>query len=222
MPPVLTRETLADAVLSLAAKDRGLAQLHAAHGTPPLWARRPGFITLIRIILEQQVSLASADATWRRLRDGLSPVTPQAVLAADVTRLRSLGITRQKATYCLNVAEAIHSGRLDLRELGKSDDETVFRSLVIIKGIGPWTAEVYLLMALRRPDVWPAGDIALAAAVQHLKGLRERPSPAKLADIAKDWRPYRAAAARMLWQDYLHRQRRVGKGAEADGAKNHS
>ena len=210
MPPALTRKTLADAARSLAAKDKDLARLHAAHGTPPLWARRPGFVTLIRIVLEQQVSLASADATYHRLAKNLEPLTPQAVLAAGVTRLRSLGITRQKATYCLNVAAAIHDGSLNLRELGRSDDQTVIRSLTSIKGVGPWTAEVYLLMALRRPDVWPAGDIALASAVQNLKGLHERPSPAKLADIAKDWRPYRAAAARMLWQDYLHRQRSDG------------
>jgi DNA-3-methyladenine glycosylase II len=207
MPPALTKTTLAEAARLLAARDQGLARLQAAHGPPPLWARRPGFATLIRIILEQQVSLASANATWRRLGDGLESITPQTVLAAGETRLRSLGITRQKATYCLNVADGVQSGSLDLRGLSKSDDETVIRSLVSIKGVGPWTAEVYLLMALRRPDVWPAGDIALAAAVQHLKGLRERPSPAKLAEIAKDWRPYRAAAARMLWQDYLHRQR---------------
>jgi DNA-3-methyladenine glycosylase II len=206
MPPALTNKSLASAALSLAAKDKDLARLQATHGTPPLWARKPGFVTLIRIILEQQVSLASADATYRRLSAGLSPLGPQEVLAAGVARLRSLGITRQKATYCLNVADAIHNGGLDLSELGKSDDETATGSLTSIKGVGPWTAEVYLLMALLRPDVWPAGDIALAAAVQDLRGLRERPSAPDLADIANDWRPHRATAARMLWQYYLSRQ----------------
>ena len=204
MPTTLTKERLAEAAVSLAAKDKDLARLLEDDGPPPLWARRPGFVTLIRIIMEQQVSLASADAIYRRLTDNLAPLTPDQILAAGASSLRSLGMTRQKAGYCVNVAEAIRSGELDLREVGRSDDETAMGKLTRIKGVGPWTAEVYLLMALRRPDVWPAGDIALAAAVRSARGLRERPTPAKLAAIAEPWRPSRAAAARMLWQHYLN------------------
>jgi DNA-3-methyladenine glycosylase II len=159
---------------------------------------------LVRIILEQQVSLASADATYRRLSADLAPLTPDRVLAAGAAHLRSLGITRQKAAYCVNVAEAIRRRELDLKEVGRSRDEAAIGALTRIKGIGPWTAEIYLLMALRRPDVWPAGDIALAAAVRSVKGLRKRPNPAELREVADAWRPHRATAARLLWKHYLN------------------
>jgi len=204
MPIAFTKKALAEAADSLATRDKDLARILTDNGTPPLWARRPGFATLIRIILEQQVSLASADATYRRLTRNLAPLTSHTILAAGASFLRSLGITRQKATYCINVAEAIRTGQLDLREVGRSDDETAIEKLTCIKGVGPWTAEVYLLMALRRPDIWPTGDIALATAVRSVKGLRERPTPAELDKVADVWRPYRAAAARMLWQYYLN------------------
>ncbi len=209
MPIALTKKRLADAADSLAMMDSDLARILRDNGTPPLWARRPGFVTLIRIILEQQVSLASADAMYSRLVDKFAPLAPDNILAAGAPFLRSLGITRQKAAYCINVAEAIRSGDVDLREIGRSDDETAIRKLTSIKGVGPWTAEIYLLMALRRPDIWPTGDVALATAVQSVKGLQERPSPAELADVADAWRPFRAIAARMLWWYYL------------DGCRNH-
>ncbi len=203
MPIALTKKRLADAADSLAMMDSDLARILRDNGTPPLWARRPGFVTLIRIILEQQVSLASADAMYRRLTANFATLTPDKILAAGGPFLRSLGFTRQKAAYCINVAEAIRSGDVDLREIGRSDDETAIRKLTCIKGVGPWTAEIYLLMALRRPDVWPTGDIALATAVQSVKGLQERPSPSELADVADAWRPFRAIAARILWWYYL-------------------
>jgi DNA-3-methyladenine glycosylase II len=204
MRRALTKTHLADAVRALARRDEDLARVFRANGVPPLWARRPGFITLVRIILEQQVSLASADATYRRLTNDLGALTPDRMLAAGTTHLRSLGITRQKAAYCLNVAEAIRTGDLDLPAVGRSDDDTAIETLTRIKGVGPWTAEVYLLMALRRPDVWPSGDIALATAVQSVKRLRDRPTPPELVEIGEAWRPYRATAARILWQHYLN------------------
>jgi len=204
MSMALTKKSLAEATDLLATIDKDLALVLRDNGTPPLWARRSGFVTLIRIILEQQVSLASADATYHRLTDNLAPLSPDKILAAGASFLRSIGITRQKATYCINVAEAIQTGDLDLREVGRSDDETATGKLTCIKGVGPWTAEIYLLMALRRPDVWPTGDIALATAVRSVKGLRERPTPAELVKVADAWRPYRATAARMLWQHYLN------------------
>ncbi len=204
MTTKLTKKSLAEAADLLASKDKDLAGILANNGPPPLWARTPGFDTLIRIILEQQVSLASADAMYRRLSYNIAQLTPHNILAAGASFLRSIGITRQKAAYCVNVAEAINIGNLDLEKLGRSDDETVKEKLTSIKGIGPWTSEVYLLMALRRPDVWPAGDIALATAAQNVKGLLERPTPPELINIAEAWRPYRSVAARMLWQFYLN------------------
>ena len=203
MPKVLTKKRLTEAAESLAARDKDLAQVLADDGTPPLWARRPGFVTLIRIILEQQVSLASADATYRRLTDNIEPLTPGTVLVAGASHLRSFGVTRQKATYFINVAEAIESGDLDLEELGKESDEVALEKLTSVKGIGPWTAKIYLLMALCRPDVWPVGDIALATAFKNMKGWQQRPTQADLNEIARAWRPHRATAARMLWHYYL-------------------
>jgi len=201
--PALNEKRLAEDAKSIALIDKDMARILANHGTPPLWAREPGFITLLRIILEQQVSLVSADAMYRRLVAKISPLTPPAVLAAGAPFLRSFGITRQKATYFINVAESIQSGGLDLEELGKLSDESAITKLSSVKGIGPWTAKIYLLMALRRPDVWPIGDIALATAFKNLKGLRERPAQPELSEIATVWSPYRATAARMLWHYYL-------------------
>ncbi len=204
VPIVLNKKRLAQAVNLLALIDKDLARILADHGTPPLWARKPGFITLVRIILEQQVSLASADAMYRRLTDNIEPLTPRTVLAAGAPFLKSFGVTRQKATYFINVAEAIQIGDLDLEQMGKESDESAIEKLTSVKGIGPWTAKIYLLMALRRPDVWPVGDIALATAVKNLKGWKERPTQPQLAEIANSWRPHRAAAARMLWHYYLN------------------
>lgn len=204
VPKALNNKSLAEAAVSVASIDADLARILADHGTPPLWARKPGFVTLVRIILEQQVSLASGEAMYRRLLDHIVPLTPRAVLAAEAPFLRSFGVTRQKAAYVIYVAEAISNGDLDLDELAQESDESVIETLTSIIGIGPWTAKIYLLMALRRPDVWPVGDIALATAVKNLKGWQKRPTQLELTEIAETWRPYRATAARLLWHYYLN------------------
>jgi DNA-3-methyladenine glycosylase II len=172
-------------------------------GPPPLWGRRPGFATLLRIILEQQVSLASARALFLRLRAHVGQVTPAAVAGLRIRGLQGLGFTRQKATYCAGLAEEIMIGRLDLRTLAAYDDATARTTLLALHGVGPWSADIYLLMALRRPDVWPAGDLALAEALRRVKGLRTRPGPERLERIARVWAPWRAVAARILWHYYL-------------------
>jgi DNA-3-methyladenine glycosylase II len=189
----------------LGSRDSDLMSLLRSQGPPPLWGRPPGFRTLIKIILEQQVSLASADAIFRRLLAQVMPFTPERVAAAGEGRLRSCGVTRQKAHYCVHLAGAILEGRLDFDALGRMDDAAVADALTRLKGIGPWTAQIYLLMALRRPDVWPAGDLALVRTIHTVKRLRRSPSPARMESIAEAWRPYRAVAARMLWQHYLAR-----------------
>ena len=204
MPVVLNQKRLARAASEVALIDEDMAYILEVHGTPPLWAREPGFITLLRIILEQQVSLVSADAMYTRLTSNFDPLTPQTVLAAGEPFLRSFGITRQKSSYFINVAGAIQTGDLDLETLGGESDESAIEKLTSVKGIGPWTAKIYLLMALCRPDVWPVGDIALATAVKNLKGLQTRPTQPELSVIAENWRPYRATAARMLWHYYLN------------------
>ena len=199
----LDRKSLAIAARSVASIDKDFARILEKHGPPPLWEREPGFVTLIRIILEQQVSLASADAMFQRLKTNINPVSPTTITTAGEAFLRSFGVTRQKATYFINVAQAIQNGELELEALGQESDEIAIEKLTSIKGIGPWTAKIYLLMALRRPDVWPVGDVALATAFKNLKGRSERPSQPELSEIAKAWSPYRATAARMLWHYYL-------------------
>jgi len=197
----LTTESLAAAAAALAVRDRHLRRIHERYGPPPMWGRRPGFPTLLRIILEQQVSLVSARAMFERLKSNIAPFTAEGFIAAGEAYLRSLGVTRQKAHYCVQVADAFTNGRLD--KIGRMHDEDAHAALVNIKGVGPWTANIYLLMALRRPDIWPDGDVALATAVGKLRQMNQRPSFAELAKIAEAWRPFRSVAARMLWQYYL-------------------
>jgi len=203
MTAKLTIKRLSEAAGYLAARDEDLARILKAHGPPPLWGRKPGFGSLIQIVLEQQVSLASAAAAFRRLVEGVSPFTPERFLKLGVDHLRSLGITRQKAGYFIGVAEAVHRGWLDLEAVAQMEDAMARAALTEIKGIGPWTAEIYLLTALRRPDVWPAGDMALARIVRQVKRLRKHPSTERMMEIAEAWRPFRSVAARMLWQHYL-------------------
>src|SRR5260370_36000393 len=135
-----------------------------------MWARRSGFPTLLRIILEQQVSLVSARSMFARLKSNIEPFTHEAFIEAGEAYLRSLGVTRQKAHYCVQVAHAFTNGQLD--KIVRMNDEYAHATLVSIKGVGPWTANIYLLMALRRPDIWPDGDVALATAVCKLRKMK--------------------------------------------------
>ena len=207
----LTKESLVIAAESLAARDPQLASIYERHGAPPMWSRRPGFPTLLRIVLEQQVSLVSARAVFERLKSNVEPFTAQRFIESGETYLRSLGVTRQKAHYCIQVAQAFTNG--ELNQIARMNDEDAHQTLLSIKGVGPWTANIYLLMALRRPDIWPDGDIALATALGRLRKMNTRPSFSELAKIAEAWRPYRSVAARMLWQYYLaERDRRISTG----------
>lgn len=202
-PDSLTEETLLHGVAELARRDPTLADVVARLGPPPLWQRTPGFPTLVLLILEQQVSLASARAAFVRLEAALGVVTPAAFLELDDATLRTVGFSRQKTGYARGLAQAMVDGRFDPVRLEPLDDAEVRTELTRLKGVGPWTAEIYLLMVLRRPDAWPAGDLALATAAQQVKGLPSRPSPAELTALAEGWRPWRAVAARLLWHHYL-------------------
>ena len=205
MPAVqLTQRTLALGLQYLSECDADLAQILSKLGPPPMWPREPGFPTLIHIILEQQVSLASALAAFNRLLAAASPLTPQRFLELGDVSLKNIGFSRQKMVYSRYLAESIVQGRLDLEMLSTMDDQTARSALLQLKGIGPWTADIYLLMALRRPDMWPSGDLALAKAVQVVKRLPFRPSPDQLDEIAQLWQPWRAVAARLLWHYYLN------------------
>jgi len=180
-----------------------LAGILATHGDPPLWRRATGFQTLVHIILEQQVSLKSAKSMLVRLEGAIQPFTPVRFIELGDGYLRGLGVTRQKAAYLLHLSDSIVNGDLSFTRLARMSDEEARLVLTRVKGIGSWSADVYLLMAMRRADIWPAGDLALAVAMQDLKGLARRPIPEELERLAEPWRPHRAVAARMLWQYYL-------------------
>lgn len=203
-PRRLTAASLARGVRTLSEADEDLARIAGEYGPPPLWEREEGFATLVLTILEQQVSLASALAAFERLRAAAGPeVAPEGFLAFDDAQLRGFGFSRQKALYCRLLARAILDGELDLPALASLGDDDARAELTKLKGVGAWTAEVYLLRALLRPDAWPSGDLALQLAARQVKRLRERPTAAELDALAEGWRPFRAVAARLLWLQYL-------------------
>jgi len=214
----LTAKTLAVAARELAARDEMLAGIYATHGDPPLWRRATGFTTLVHIILEQQVSLKSAKAMLVRLQGVIEPFTPERFVELGYEYLRGLGVTRQKSAYLIDLSTSIVNGQLSFTKLARMSDDEARLMLTRIKGIGLWSADVYLLMAMRRADIWPAGDLALAVAMKELKGLTARPSPLELERLAEQWRPHRAVAARMLWQYYLAK-RSTQKGTKEQKAQ---
>lgn len=175
---------------------------------PPLVRREPGFGTLLKIILEQQVSVAAAVAMWRKLEAVCDPLEPTAFLALGDDAVRACGFSRQKAAYGRSLAERIVDGGLDLDALADAPDADAIRTLVQLRGIGRWSAEIYLMFALDRPDVWPADDLAIQLGVQALFGLPARPGRREVDALAEAWRPYRSTAARLIWHDYLAARRR--------------
>jgi DNA-3-methyladenine glycosylase II len=190
------------AVDALAGRDPDLAAVVKRHGHPPLWGRPTGYTTLIRIILEQQVSLASAKATYDKLASVIGEPTPKAFLTLSDEELKRLGFSRQKTRYVRLLSEEILGG-LDLSELEGLEDDDVRGRLMELKGVGRWSADIYLLMALKRPDVWPRGDLALVNAMMKIKKLPRRPTEEEWDGLAEPWRPYRSAAARIAWFEYL-------------------
>jgi DNA-3-methyladenine glycosylase II len=206
---ILDETTYPLAINALCQADPDLARIHDLYGPPPLWAREPGFATLVKIILEQQVSLSSAQAAYDKLTAMVSPLTPGGLLGLDDAAVKTCGFSRQKAGYARGLAEDILSGRLDLAALAGMDDHEARAALIRVRGIGPWSADIYLLMALLRADVWPRGDLALAQSLRRVKDLPGLPSSQEFEDIGQIWRPWRAVAARFLWHDYLSRAGRV-------------
>lgn len=204
--PILDQTGYHGALAELAERNRDLGGILSSLGPPPMWDRTPGFPTLIHIILEQQVSLASARACFDKLVATVGTLTPENLLALDDDQLRQIGFSRQKTTYARILAEAVRAGELDLDNLAGLPDDDVREHLMRLKGIGRWTADIYLLMALGRPDVWPVGDLALVVAAQQIKGLDSRPSPEEFRELGEPWRPWRSVAARLLWHHYLSGQ----------------
>ena len=195
--------SLSAGVAHLSSVDPALAALSERNGPPPLWGRAPGFATMVRFILEQQVSLASADAAYGRLEAATGEIDPSSLLALDGAELRQIGFSRQKAGYARDLAQGMRTGTIDLQQLDVMADNEVMEQLEAIRGVGPWTASCYLLFVLARPDAWPPGDRALQVSMAKVLDLPEVPDRETADAIAKRWRPYRAVAARMLWHDYL-------------------
>jgi len=195
-------ELIATARASLAARDPALARAHAQ--TPAFeWRLRPGgFEGLFRMIVEQQVSVASAASVWARLEAGLGEITPQALLAHDLDSLRGMGLSRQKATYGQGMALAQIEGRIDLEHMQTMGDAEAIAALTALKGVGPWTAEAYLMMCEGRLDVFPGGDVALQEAIRWADGTETRPDQKGAYLRAEVWRPYRAVATHLLWAWY--------------------
>jgi len=199
----LNNRSLKIACLTLAADDPYLALVHDTHGTPPLWDRPTGFATLLQIILEQQVSLASAKACFDKLTAHLGEVTPDVLLTINDAQLKTIGFSRQKASYARQLSEAILEKRIDLDGLNKLPDDEVKTELIKLKGVGEWTSDIYLLMAMLRPDVMPRGDIALHEAYRKLSNGEKRMGSDEFVAMAKKWSPFRSIAARLLWHYYL-------------------
>ena len=206
-PRALTRASLAAGVRALVRRDPDFAALYRRNGLPPMWARRPGFPTLVHFVLEQQVSIAAARTLFRRVSATLGGMTPELVLERGAPGLHGLGITRQKASYCHALAAAVANGSLSLSNVARADDVSGRAALLALRGIGPWSADIYYLMALRRPDVWPVGDLALAIALQEVKRLRRRPDAERQLAMSAEWAPWRSVAARLLWHHYLTTRR---------------
>lgn len=210
MPKIekLNKQNLAEICRKLAESDEDLAFIFETYGTPPLWAREASFATLVHIILEQQVSLASALSAFNKLRGKLGEITPKKVLKLTDEELKSCYFSRQKTVYARELSKAILNGDLDLENLQNLSDAEAKHELKKIKGIGDWTADIYLLMALLRADVMPKGDLALHVAYKKLKNLKNAPNSEEFQQIAEKWRPFRAVAARLLWHFYLSERKK--------------
>jgi len=177
---------------------------------PPRFRRRAnGFPTLLHIILEQQVSIDAAASMHRRLAETCRPLLPENFLALDDPTLKSCGFSRQKISYARGLAEAVANGTLDFDALARMPDDEARAALIALKGIGRWSAEVYLIFALGRPDIWPAADLGLQLAVAECLGLPERPREKEVRDIGERWRPWRSVASCLFWQSYLHARNRA-------------
>lgn len=194
---------LIEACSHLSGSDPVFAELLARNGTPPLWSRPPGFPTLVRLILEQQVSLASGRAAFDRLEARLGRVTPSRFVTLDDGELRAIGFSRQKARYVRLLSDAVDRRVFEFDEVGRLDDEDAAEALATLTGVGPWTAAIYMLFAESRADVWPRGDRALVVSLGRAMGAAQPPGYDEADAMAERWRPWRAVAARMLWHDYL-------------------
>lgn len=202
-PAILNTRTYGQGIKELAARDSDLAQILSKWGKPPFWTHESGFSGIVLSILAQQVSLESAEAAFTKLKQAIPSMSPEEYMSLNDVRLKTIGFSRQKASYVRGIAQGILNAEIDLESVESMKDDEARFSLIQLRGIGPWTADTYLLFCLRRADAWPVGDLALIKAIEGLKGLTA-PLAAEEADrLAEHWRPWRAVAARLLWYHYL-------------------
>jgi DNA-3-methyladenine glycosylase II len=203
MPEQFTITTYHSICDQLALTDADFAHIIATYGYPPFWSRPNTFESLVHIILEQQVSLASALSALNKLRERIQEITPARVLLLTDAELRECYFSRQKTAYIKYLAEAIISGQIDLAAFEQMEDEDIRRQLTALKGIGNWTVDVYVMFALQHTDVFPVGDLAIVNAVKRLKALPKETTREELLIIAEQWKPYRTVASMLLWHYYL-------------------
>lgn len=207
-PVRLTKKAVSEGAAQLAERDPSLGRIFTQLGPPPLLSRPATYATFVHIVLEQQVSVESAKATFERLKlECGDDIRPQVVLGLGTERLRDLGFSRQKARYALALADDCSAGRFNIRSLSQKSDVEVRLQIVDRLGLGNWSADVFLMMALLRPDILPVGDLALVKGIQEIDGL-EYPSAESVTERAKSWRPFRSIATRMVWQWYVHKRGR--------------
>ncbi len=204
----LNQALLLEASDWLASKDAAMSHVLRSYGPPPLWARAPGFSTMLHIILEQQVSLASANAAFQKLQAALGEIHPETFLSLSDEQLKSIGYSRQKTLYSRNLAECIVAQKIDFEHLTHLSDDEVRSYLKQLKGIGDWTADIYLSECLLRPDILPKGDIAMQEAFKVLYELPKRPDHPYFEAATEHWRPWRSVGSRMLWHFYLCERKR--------------
>ncbi len=206
MHSTYTKENFHDICYALGEKDADLKVIIDNYGLPPMWTRPAIFQTLVLTILEQQVSLASAYAAYKKLKQRTGYVTPKKMLALSDVELKDCYFSRQKIIYVKALAAAIVSKKINLKKLGSSTDEVIRQQLKQVKGIGDWTVDVYMMHALQRSDLFPLGDIALVNSLKHIKQLHSSITKEEMMAIAEHWRPYRTVASMLLWHAYIQRK----------------
>jgi DNA-3-methyladenine glycosylase II len=218
MPQQFTKSTYHSICDKLAQLDPDFAGIINTYSYPPFWSRPNTFESLVHIILEQQVSLASALSALNKLRERIQEVTPARILLLTDTELRECYFSRQKTAYIKYLAEAIISGQINLSAFEQMEDDEIRRHLIALKGIGNWTVDVYLMFALQRADLFPVGDLAIVNAIKGLKLLPKETTKEELIVIAEQWQPYRTVASMMLWHYYLSKPRQIANSLK-EGAK---
>jgi len=216
---IATKTHLDDAVAGLIAADPRLMPIAGRVQIPFVPKRKHGFEALVSIVVSQQLSVAAADTIFARVKQKVRPFTPQQVLAAPAETLRACGLSAPKQKHMKAIAAAILDGSLDLKRIRFMADDDARAHLIAVKGIGPWTADIYLMSSLGRADIWPVGDVGLQAAITRALKLRKRPNEKRMEQIARAWRPWRTVAARMFWyhEDGIRAQKKL---AEAQAKAN--